>query len=394
MATGRKETDSILSLRFKKLNRHLHIVCLDVPWPADYGGAIDMMNRIMMLKKMDISIHLHYFSYNERGTPNELNQFCESIYVYERKTGHKGFSSKLPYIVSSRINDELITNLNKDQHPILLEGLHCTGILPQLDLQNRKVVVRMHNEESVYYKELARSESSLWKKLFFLYESGQIKKYSRHLPGNCVYVCVSKEDINALSNDYHLPQVKFLPTFPAWQQVNGDEGIGNLCLYHGNLSVPENEEAAIWLLQKVFSEIKVPFVIAGKNPSKKLEKQAHIFQHTCLVANPTETELNDLVRKAHINVLPCFNKNITGIRLKLLHTLFEGRHCLVNKPMVEGTGLEAACHIGTTANAFASIITQLRHQAFTQEEITLRKKLLGDTYNNEKNTRKLIPYLW
>ncbi len=131
-----------------------------------------------------------------------------------------------------------------------------------------------------------------------------------------------------------------------------------------------------------------------KIPSKKLEKQAHLFQHTCLVANPTETELNDLIRKAHINVLPCFNKNITGIRLKLLHTLFEGRHCLVNKPMVEGTGLEAACHIGTTANAFASIITQLRHQPFTQEEIMLRKKLLSDTYDNEKNTRKLIPYLW
>ncbi len=376
------------------MSRHLHIVCLDVPWPADYGGAIDMMNRIMMLKKLEIKIHLHYFSYNERGTPNELNQFCESIHVYERKKAHNELFSKLPYIISSRINDELINNLQKDNYPILLEGLHCTGVLPHLDLAKRKVVVRMHNEESIYYKELARSETSLLKKLYFIRESHLIKKYNHQLPDECVYVCVSSEDIHTLVNDYHLHQVKFVPTFPAWQKVSGEEGMGTLCLYHGNLAVPENEKAAMWLLQNVFNNIRKPFVIAGKKPSKRLQKMAHLYQHTCLVADPSETEMNDLIRKAHINVLPCFNKNITGIRLKLLHALFEGRHCVVNDPMVKGTGLEAACHTGTTANAFASIITQLYHQPFTNEEIALRKKLLGSTYDNEKNSQQLITYLW
>ena len=376
------------------MSRHLHIVCLDVPWPADYGGAIDMMNRISMLKKAGISIHLHYFSYNERGNPNELNQFCETIQVYPRKTGHKGLSAALPYIISSRISEELATNLSKDNHPILLEGLHCTGILPQLNLTNRKVVVRMHNEESIYYKELARAEPSLFKKIYFLRESRLIKKYNHRLPDECVYECISESDAQRLQQDYHLHHAKFLPAFPSWQQVCGEEGMGTLCLYHGNLSVPENEKAALWLLQNVFNKIQKPFVIAGKKPSRRLQKMAHLFQHTCLVADPSEAELNDLIRKAHINVLPGFTKNTTGIRLKLLHVLFEGRHCVVNESMVKGTGLEGACHTGTTANAFASIIAQLYHQPFTQEEIRLRKRLLGDTYNNEKNTRELIQYLW
>jgi hypothetical protein len=369
-------------------------VCLDVPWPADYGGAIDMMNRIIMLHRMGIRIHLHYFSYNERGTPNELNQFCETITVYERKKGHKGFSSKLPYIVASRINEQLVANLLKDNHPILLEGLHCTGILPSLDLAARKVVVRMHNEESTYYKELARSESSLFKKMYFLHESKLIRKYNHTLPEECIYACISEGDQQVLKEVYHLPHTEFLPAYPAWQEVNGEEGMGNLCLFHGNLSVPENEEAASWLIRKVFSVIRKPFVIAGKNPSRRLTKLAHLYQHTCIVADPTDSELNDLIRKAHINVLPCFNRNITGLRLKLLHALYEGRHCVVNDPMVQGTGLEAACHTGTTASAFASIIAQLYHQPFTQEEIVLRKNLLGTTYNNEINTRNLIQYLY
>lgn len=376
------------------MTRFVHIVCLDVPWPADYGGAIDMMNRIIALHKAGIGIHLHYFSYNDRGTPNELNRYCVSIHVYERKTGFKGLSGKLPYIISSRMSEELAANLQKDNHPLLLEGLHCTGVLARLNLEQRKVVVRMHNEESTYYKELARAEHSLFRKIYFNRESRLIRNYNRQLPDQCVYECISGTDAEYLQEKYQLPHVHFLPAFPSWQRVIGAEGMGNLCLYHGNLSVPENEEAAMWLLQKVFSKVRKPFVIAGKKPSRRLQKMAHLFQHTCLVADPSESELNDLVQKAHINVLPCFNRHITGIRIKLLHALFEGRHCVVNTPMVQGTGLEAACHTGTTADAFASIILQLYHQPFTGEEILLRKRLLEDAYNNDKNARELIQYLW
>ena len=376
------------------MNRQLHIVCLDVPWPADYGGAIDMMNRLRMLKKSGIGIHLHYFSYNERGTPNELNQFCESIHVYQRKTGRKGLSPTIPYIIASRVNEELIRNLQQDNYPLLLEGIHCTGILPHLDLGNRKVVVRMHNEESIYYRELATATKSLWKKLFFYNESRLIRKYTHKLPTGCTYACISNSDLQLLRDEYHLPRTEFLPAFPSWQQVNGEEGMGNLCLYHGNLSAPENEQAALWLLREVFTKVRKPFVIAGKKPTKRLQKMAHLCQHTCLVADPTETEMNDLVRKAHINILPSFNAQSTGIRLKLLHALFEGRHCVVNEQMLKGTGLDAACHQGTTASAFASIIAQLYHQPFTQEEILLRKKLLCSDYDNEKNTSRLIQWLW
>lgn len=369
-------------------------MCLDVPFPADYGGAIDMFNRIKAFHKQGIGIHLHYFCYNDRGTPNELNQFCESISVYDRKSLKEGFSFSQPFIVGSRVNDKLINNLQQDQHPILLEGIHCTGILPFLDLSVRKVVVRVHNEESLYYKELARSSFNPLKKMYFSHESHLLKKYSKELPHEALYACITESDKAILQQKYELPNVRFIPAFPSWQEVTCEEGVGNLCLYHGNLSVPENEEAALWLLCRVFTKIRVPLVIAGKKPSKRLQKAAHLCQHTCLVSDPTETEMNDLVRKAHIHVLPSFNKNITGIRLKLLHALFQGRHCVVNAPMVEGTGLEPACHIGANANAFAAIIAQLYHQPFSEEEIRLRKSLLAHTYDNDQNAKSLIQWLW
>lgn len=376
------------------MTRHLHIVCLDVPWPADYGGAIDMMNRIREMKAAGIRIHLHYFSYNERGKPTELNDFCESVHVYERKTGKKGLSPSLPYIVASRINQELIDRLNQDQYPILLEGIHCTGVLRQLDLKTRKVVIRVHNDEGIYYKELARATSSWLKKWYFRRESKLLKQFTATLPKECTYACVSETDRKRFLQDYGFPHVVHIPTFPAWQDITGLEGAGNLCLYHGNLSVPENEEAAIWLLKNVFNRIKLPFVIAGKKPSKKLIRMAHIYQHTCIVADPSEKELNDLIQKAHINVLPCFNRETTGIRLKLLHALFEGRHCVVNPEMVAGTGLADACHIGTTGESMASILMQLNHHPFAEEELRLRKTLLLKQFNNKENNQVFIQYLY
>lgn len=374
------------------MTRQLHIVCLDTPWPADYGGAIDMFYRIRALHEAGVSIHLHYFSYHQKGNPTELNQYCTSIHIYERRTGWKGFSFRLPYIVSSRINTGLAANLNKDNYPILLEGVHCTGILPLINKENRKIVVRLHNNESAYYRFLAASTRNLFKKMYYRYESSLLTKYEKNLPKELQYACITQREEQFFRSEYGLKNAFFLPVFTPYHEIRCLEGMGTFCLYHGNLGVAENEKAAIWLLNEVFFKIKIPLVIAGKNPSRRLDKLAHLCQHTCLVANPSDTELNDLVRLAHINVLPSFSD--TGIKIKLLHALFEGRHCITNEAMVKGTGLEGACHVGTNAQAFASIVLQLHHQPFSEEEIRLRKNMLGQSGDNLHHARMLSQYLW
>lgn len=373
------------------MSHHVHIVCLDAPYPPDYGGAIEMFGKIKALYNAGIKIHLHYFDYKNRDA-SKLSGYCETIQSYKRKPGWKGFSFNLPHIVSSRMNDELIANLNKDDHPVILEGIHCSGIFKFIHPENRKIMVRLHNDEGCYYGKLAKYESNLFKKLYFLNESRLLKKYQAHLPNNCLYACMSEKDARVFTEKYKLSSVEFLPVFVCWSHVSCEEGVGNFCLYHGNLSVAENEQAACWLLDKVFTKIKVPLIIAGKQPSRRLQKWAHLCQHTCLVADPSDKEINELVQKAHIHILPSFNN--TGIKLKLVHALFSGRHCVANPATVEGSQLEAGCHVGDNANALASIIMQLYRQPFGEEEIRLRKKILGQTFDNERNAQKIIAWLF
>ena len=71
---------------------------------------------------------LHCFTSGREEQPI-LKTFCEEVYYYQRRTGHKGFSHQLPYIVCSRSNPELLERLLQDEYPILLEGVHCTYLL-------------------------------------------------------------------------------------------------------------------------------------------------------------------------------------------------------------------------------------------------------------------------
>ena len=98
------------------------------------------------------------------------------------------------------------------------------------------------------------------------------------------------------------------------------------------------------------------------------------------------------ISKAHVHVLPSFNN--TGVKLKLLNAIFNGRHCLVNKAGVEGSGLEPFCHLAEDAETFRRQIEDLYMQAFTEQEVQERQGLLQTMYNNEANAGKLMSFLW
>ena len=127
-------------------DRHLHIVCLDVPYPVDYGGVFDLFHKIRALHEAGIRVHLHCFEYG-RGRQPMLNKYCEEVHYYCRHEGHKGFSHRLPYIVCSRSNGQLLDRLLEDDYPILLEGVHCTYLLNDERFEGRKIILRLHNVE-------------------------------------------------------------------------------------------------------------------------------------------------------------------------------------------------------------------------------------------------------
>jgi glycosyltransferase involved in cell wall biosynthesis len=366
-------------------------VCLDVPYPVDYGGVFDLFQKIKALHAAGVMIHLHCFEYG-RGEQPVLNDYCAEVHYYTRCEGHKGFSHKLPYIVCSRSNNQLLERLLLDDYPILLEGVHCTYLLNDDRFAGRQIILRLHNVEYQYYRQLYHSERSLFRKLYYLHESNLLRSYEHRIAGKVKILAVSEKDREQYRTEFGARNIQTLPVFLPFEDVRTREGTGCFCLYHGNLSVPENEQAVLWLLKNVFSALELPLIISGRQPSARLVRVIDQYPLACLIPNPSEEELQDLIAKAQVNILPSFN--CTGIKLKLLNALFNGRHCIVNGEMVSGTGLETLCHIATGAEDMRSKVVELYGKPIQSEEIRRRGEVLSGLFNQTDNVNRLLQSIW
>lgn len=341
-----------------------------------------MFYKLPALQALGVKIHLHCFEYG-RGEQPKLNEYCEKVYYYPRNYSLR-YLFRLPFIVSSRINHQLLKNLSQDNHPILMEGIHCTYFLYANHFQDRKIAVRLHNVEYEYYRQLARSENSILKRKWFAFEGKKLLNYEKKLAKHALFLTVNEKD-KLVYESMNAAAVLYLPVFLPFQEITSETGRGSYCLYHGNLSVAENEHAAIWL-SNIFSSMKKKLIIAGKNPSKSLIQNIKKNQVE-LISNPSEEEMNILIKNAHIHLLPSFNN--TGIKIKLLIALAKGRFVLANHQTVAGTGLDQLCALAETADDFQKSIVQLFEKDFSQKDIEQRKNILLPLFDNRKNAQTL-----
>lgn len=368
-------------------DKHLHIVALNIPYPANYGGAIDIFYKIKALHDLGIQIHLHCFQYG-RQQSETLNNLCNSVQYYPRKMHWKHLFSKTPFIVKSRASKRLLVNLQKHKAPILFEGLHTCYFLNHPDLKDQPQFVRSHNIERNYYKALAKSENKAINKLYLFAEHLKIKNYEARLS--------DADGIFSISlNDHHyfnkIGQSHYIKAFHPSNNITCKKDKGTYALYHGNLSVSENQEAVIFLIQNVFNKIDYPLIITGYSPSKNLRQLIKNYNNVNLIENPEERHLEEMLQNAQMHVLPTFQD--TGIKLKLLKSLYSGRHCIVNGKMANNTGLETLCHIIEKPDEWIAKINQLKELPFESSEIRKRQNILVE-FNCIKEAKKITQLIF
>jgi hypothetical protein len=262
-----------------------------------------------------------------------------------------------------------------------MEGLHSTYYLDHPDLKNRVKIVRTHNVEHHYYQSLAKVEQNIFKRYYFYNEANKLQKYESVLNHATAIATISENDKEYFSSKYK--NVVCIPAFHPNETVVVNRGTGNYAFYHGNLAVGENNEAALFLVNEVFNDLDIPLIIAGSKLSKELIKAASLYPNIEVKAGISTEAIYKLLDDAQINILPTFQS--TGIKLKLLAALFHGRHCIVNTPMVEKTGLERLCIIADDASEMKKQLKKVFKIELSNSDIEKRKLILEDKFSNHKN---------
>ncbi len=363
----------------------LHIVSFDIPFPANYGGVVDVFYKIKALHELGCKIHLHCYEYG-RQRSDELSKYCVSVQYYQRDENKLNFLKKEPYVVISRSSKDLLDNLLQDEYPILIEGLHNCWLINHLKPSDRIVMVRTHNVEHDYYLGLAKVEKNLAKRHYFKWEAAKLEKFEEILSKADILWAISPNDQNYFEKKYGHSQL--LPAFHSSEVVTSKEGKGTYALYHGNLAVGENVEASTFLINEVFSRIDFPLIIAGSTPPNELKQLVSKYRNISLQSDISVDQLDRLIENAHINILPTFQP--TGIKLKLLSALYKGRFCIVNKFMIENTGLESLCYVPDNPKLMIDTIEKIVNETFTSDHITERERVLIEGFSNKSNAKFLI----
>ncbi len=369
-------------------DNHIHIVSFDIPCPVNYGGVIDVFFKLKALVERGLKVHFHCFEYG-REHSERLEALCETTQYYKRDMSFWKAFSKIPYIVTSRISEDLIQDLLKDDYPIILEGLHSCGVLLDPRMKGRRIFVRSHNVEHDYYQYLAETEKNLRKKHFLKIESRKLRKFEAILAKATGVLAISNKDYEYFKQKFD--NVYLIPAYAGFDKVDVLEGQGDFVLYHGKLDISENYNAAEFLIKEVFKGSDIKLKIAGMNPPRYLVKLIENERNIELIENPEDDVLQELIRNAQINIL--VTAQSTGLKLKLLNALFNGRYCVVNDKMVEGLDINDLCIVANTADEMKTVVADLMTKPFVEEQVEIRKSRMDAFYNPSRATDKLVELL-
>jgi hypothetical protein len=350
--------------------------------------VIDIYNRLQALNQNGINVILHTFHYG-RQPAEELIEICAEVHYYKRKSRFWSLFSPAPMIVRSRRSKKLLKALLKDEHAILFEGQHTTDLLNHPKLKARKKLVRIHNIEHEYYNELSKNPENWLKKYYFLWESRKLKNKEAVLKAADQLLCITQKDTDYYDGLYG--NARFLPV--ALKCEKG-EAIPStevpFCLYHGNLSVSENQNAVKWLLEHIFKPMEErSFIIAGRKPPVWLKNLISSAKNVKLIENPSNEHMNRLIHSATGHTL--VTNQSTGIKIKLLNALCSEAPVFCNSAMVEGTGLDSLCEVHDSANDYREAL--IRFFNLPNKVHFQKRKELMSTFGFPQHVQIILEHL-
>ncbi len=301
------------------MSKTINLISFNVPFPANYGGVIDVFYKLKSLKEAGVQVILHTFSYGREEQP-ELLKYCSKVYYYQRKRYRSIFWGKTPYITASRKNEDLLNNLLQNNHPILFEGLHTCSFLNHPQLKERKKLVRIHNIEHLYYQLLAEKEHDLLKRFYFKKENQRLKKFEHVLAYADYILCLSKSDQEHY--DKLFGTATWIAPFHQFDEVKILAETDEYLFFHADLTINFNKQFAIKLAKQI-KESNFQLVISGK-----LDQQLpSLGKNVVLIENPDNETMEKLISRAKFNIIS--SDNPTGFKLKLIHSLFRAKNIII-----------------------------------------------------------------
>lgn len=359
------------------------------PYPPNFGGRVDVMYRLEYLNINGYSVDLLVVT-NENPTKAQIEivrKHTHNLWILPRVTNILFILHPYPFQVISRLSLKNII-LSDEYDVVIMEGDYTFMSLLNKTLLYKKLYLRVHNNEHLYFRELANSTKNPLKYLYYSLESLKMKKIKP-----CLYEKADK--LLFISNKEYLDHIKLYPEHSAkaiWlpplvtHKSCKEPRLGKSVVFVGSLYSPDNRSALTWYLRKVHPLVTsndYSLIVAGNTKGTSLEWLYSIcraYDNVSIYDSPVE--LDNLYDSSRIFISPILNG--AGLKMKSIEAILNGLALVSTEIGVEGSGLVPNEHflLANDPVDFADAIDKLiNDEALRLNLIQKSQKFIRDNYD-------------
>lgn len=243
------------------------------------------------------------------------------------------------------------------RHPLVLAD-HYEMMAYLLDASDSRIVYHAHNAEYLMWERYAAQTGNLLRKLPVWLESRRIRSYERQICRRAAQVLAFPNDAAVLQAVSGLDAERFTAVLPCGEEealaepAPAWEDTKPMLLYVGTLSWEANIDGLCWMLEQCWPALKaahpdLEFRIIGSQPDARLQAaaaaQAGVFLEGFV------EDLGPYYRQARVFAAPL--RFGSGIKLKVLNTLYRGVPVVTTAVGAEGMPLEAGRELYVAGDA-------------------------------------------
>jgi glycosyltransferase involved in cell wall biosynthesis len=373
--------------------KRILVVAQDFPYPPTDGARADVWGRLQSLKRLGYAIDLLATVKRDpsNGDRCYVEQTIGSVVTVKRSRGWRSILSLRPFQLVSRYGLRRAV-ISGRYDAVVLESEYVASVLKNKGLDARLRILRVHNDSARNFEQLAKSETSLLRKLFYRMEATKARMY---------FGGVTREFdlLWFISNDEYREFMKvnpdmaeaasFLPPAVNAQDLCLSPRNSPRSLFIGTLGLAPNARAAEWYLKNVHARLSgIPqygFDIAGNTLGMSIDSirsVANVYKNVTLTENPTA--LADLYRNASVFVNPVFHG--TGVKLKTILAVQAGLPVVTTTIGAEGCGLLNEEHllIADHPQEFAAAVRRLLSDSgLATRLVAASQQFLRINYNHD-----------
>jgi glycosyltransferase involved in cell wall biosynthesis len=327
-----------------------------------------------------------------------VGEHADNLWIMLRSRALDSALSLLPFQVRSRVN---LRNFPLDQpyDAIVLESEYVAAFLKNPATRAAVLILRVHNEQVGYFRDLAEGARSWAKKLYYYSESLKFRFYSPGVMRRCDllwFISDSERQQHVHSNPRDTSKSYFVPTQVNPKTLRPFVAGGRTALFIGTLTISHNTDAIAWFVEKVHPLLKelegYAFQVAGRTAGQPIAQLKELIQqHNNVLLKEDPVVLDDLYENAAVFVNPVICG--AGIKIKLVQALQAGMPVVSTSMGIEGTGFEDSIHllVADTPQQFAACVRKLIVDPNLAESLVRNAQaFLREKYEMKANTQKIL----